>query len=971
VNNIIAKNILGAFQKGREHLVPKQIQVTNANGKTFTKTVYVNPNDTDQKDHGAEKGDALSPDIAGMQITKYSDKALLITGDTYVNKDDLRSVKEEVGVGSWNRKLQGWVFPIKFLDRILGSLSSKQAAKGNSEKATAITNQKNESLNKGDNIQVGGESATVTEGASTSEGVKYNVSLSDGTTLTGVDEKVITKTPEKDDEKVSNIINNVTPENRAKVKKTIFGIKPIENLHEYTLEDYMKLHGLSDSDIQSAIKMVSTPSSGGEKKSRGPSSSRSENSKRAKKDEALSKRQLALKLIHRHRQAVKNAILSNKEVSQSVMRHYPDLAQNYRNMALDDIGEEVDLTGGTDLETGKLIDNTPMSEETKRKISEALKGRGGSKIDELKNQLRLLKESLQKKNDRASYLKEKIGKVPFSEATKLREEYRSIEIHMAEKELRVLEGKVECLNNGGSLVQLTDKVGDVHEDIPDYTSVLTDNIEYDSDTILNKERPLFIPNLDQRDFKSKGFMPDVAKIGNDRYLISLGSYEEDMGGGNVNPDRPKKAYDVEQGYAILTLDQLALTQEYFIERQKALNKQQAKESNERVIARWFRIPEATRKRTLDKVTHRYLSAKLKKKFSPDQWNSMEWQEKEKHYQHVKLSGVKRVVSVWNNKKKKNFMPTSFHSMHERFVNPENKRFQYVGGSWQRVGGQKINVGGQKSFLERTQRPKGYGTSYGNQEVFEDWRNIKQMFEWKLSDLKIEREDMSEMRAKAIETSYGESGTESSLVDTHGIKTKRQNGDIINPDQIDQIKKHWESIQSKFAPLREMAKRDGLKISHSGKKLMFARKAVGLYASSMMTIGVSNKHGDGQFGSTFAHEVAHYMDNSLGKSQGKRFASNDYESSAGRVAIALKKGMNNIDKANNYYQSTHECFARAMQQYFTIESGDPDDLNYFDQPFYASKSLYENQIKPNIEAFLKENSSFFKAMNAYKILGIEG
>ena len=301
MNNIIAKNILGSFQKGREHLVPKQIQVTNKQGKTFTKTVYVNPNDVDQKDHGAEKGDALSPDIAGMQITKYSEKAVLITGDTYVNKDDLRAVKEDVGVGSWNRKLQGWVFPIKHIDRILGFLSSRQRDKGNDEKATAINNQKNESLGTGDSIKMNGQDATVTEGASNSEGIKYNIKLKDGTELKSVDEKVIDVNPETDDKKISEAINSATPETRVKSIKKIYGIQSIENLHEYTLESYMKMHGLSDEDILSAIKMVSPSKSGSKptkKSSNRTSSPRSKNSKEAGKNEALSKRQLALKLIY-------------------------------------------------------------------------------------------------------------------------------------------------------------------------------------------------------------------------------------------------------------------------------------------------------------------------------------------------------------------------------------------------------------------------------------------------------------------------------------------------------------------------------------------------------------------------------------------------------------------------------------------------------------------------------------------------
>ena len=161
------------LEKGnRAHLVAKQVQVTK-NGKTFTQTVYVNP---EEKEGKTKVGENIS-EVSGMNIQKYSEKAVLITGDTYVNVDTLRSIKKEVGVGNWNRKLQGWVFPVKVLDTVLGFLWADQKDKGNDEKAQAIQNQKNESLKKGDEVDVGGQKAKVEEGASTSEGTKYNITL--------------------------------------------------------------------------------------------------------------------------------------------------------------------------------------------------------------------------------------------------------------------------------------------------------------------------------------------------------------------------------------------------------------------------------------------------------------------------------------------------------------------------------------------------------------------------------------------------------------------------------------------------------------------------------------------------------------------------------------------------------------------------------------------------------------------------
>jgi len=63
-------------------------------------------------------------------------------------------------------------------------------SKGEDEKAQAIQNQKNE-LNKGTKVNVKGVDGEVTEGASDSDGIKYNIKTKDGTELNGVDEKVV------------------------------------------------------------------------------------------------------------------------------------------------------------------------------------------------------------------------------------------------------------------------------------------------------------------------------------------------------------------------------------------------------------------------------------------------------------------------------------------------------------------------------------------------------------------------------------------------------------------------------------------------------------------------------------------------------------------------------------------------------------------------------------------------------------
>lgn len=928
------------------NLVPKQVQVTNSKtGKTYTTTKWVKVGEESKELQPI--GEAVSPDINGMKITKYSEKAILITGDTYVNKDDLREVKKEIGVGTWNRKLQGWVFPIKFIDSILSILSSKQSEKGNHDKANAITNQKNESLVSGDSVTVGGESGVVTEGVSDERGTKYNVQMTDGIKLSSVNEKVIDAKPETDDKKIASIINSVTPENRGKTEKKIYGIKSIENIHEYTLEDYMQMHGLTQAEIAqytSILKPKQTTSN----KNTGSSGSRSQNSKNAPKDKALSKRQLAMKLIARHRKSVEEALRSGIEVSPNVLKHYPHLVQAKNGpQTLKELKDQFNLSDSDMKELEKIADTAmtkvlenngsvgkkPMSEETKRKISEALK-KLGTLEDEKKNLKAKRQEIWDNKDEITDYAKRQEEKTIINS----RLDQIPIEINRIKNHLKALE-------NGGVVFDYTDATGQEHKDVSDFTRIDTQNIEHDIDTILNIDPPPYVPVVDDEMFNRKGFMFDFVKIGPNRYLASTDSYREKSMVRDGYSISYTGKYNSEQPYVVLTLDQLVLSQEYYMVRQKAVNIKKAHDYNERQTKYWFeKVSESRRESTMNGLKHHNLPAKVRKKVTKEQWEKMPWNEREKHYQHVKRQGVKRVKSRWEDKKQHNKMPSSFHSMVERHENPE----------WQST--HKTTGAKQK---------RGTGGGYADQNVWKRWEEARDFMNFKLRDLQVQRENLSALRGKAIETSYGESGTSNELLDKYGIKVKRQNGDKISANHVQQIEDAWKEIQKTFGPLVENARKDGLKISHAGKTYMFASKSVGIFVPSMMTIGVTSKMGNDQLGYTMSHEIAHWIDYSLGQEVGQRYLSNNYDSTAGQIAIKFRENMNRKTESK-YLNSTHECFARAMEQYFAMKIGGDDATVYEDEKFintaqFNSKAKFERDVVPLIEKFLEEHKTFFKAM----------
>lgn len=81
------------FIKGKDiSKLTKKIIFVNRGGKTFQLTTYIG---SDEKEVETPIGEELSPLVKGLTIKKYSDRAIIITGDTYVNLDLMRKIKEE------------------------------------------------------------------------------------------------------------------------------------------------------------------------------------------------------------------------------------------------------------------------------------------------------------------------------------------------------------------------------------------------------------------------------------------------------------------------------------------------------------------------------------------------------------------------------------------------------------------------------------------------------------------------------------------------------------------------------------------------------------------------------------------------------------------------------------------------------------------------------------------------------------
>lgn len=940
-------------EKDISKLVKKVVTVTRG-GKTFQQTVYVSP-ETGEKEETPIGGE-LTPEVKGMDIKKYSEKALLITGDTYVNIDTLKKIKNDIGVGSWNQSLKGWIFPIKFLEVILGYIWSDLKSKGEDEKANAVQNQKNAGLNNGDKTNIQGIEGKIDKNVSDSEGTKYNVTLNDGTKLDGVDEKVMDKNPEKDDKKISDVINNTTPESRVKSEKQIYGIKSIKNIHQYSLQEYMKMHGLSQEDIDKVIDAFKNPKTKKEANKR-VSGGGVKKEYTGKEIEGLTKRQLIGKLIYNHYQAVKKAIEKGEKLQPKVLELYNDLKEAYSNK------------------------RKQLTEEHKRKISEALKK---NKVEEVKARAQeiidnMSEEDIKKLKSSFSEAKNKVIKEEQDkladlllekdkldkENKKLWEEIQSIQDFSKQNEkvksrglirgkldsiildIRKQKNKVQAIENGGDLATITDQLGVKYNELPDFRNINTSQIEYNIDTILTEDRPKYIPEIDEDKFKRGGYIFDTVKIGDDSYLLATNKHtehppvrNEKSGGLEMNAGD----YDSEfGGYVVLTLDQLVLTQDYYTTKEKANFKKRADDRNKSALEYWNKQSDKAKEYYLmQKGLYRKLPAKVKKEISEEKWNNMTWQEREKYYKPIKHYGVERLKSKFD----EHHMAVSFHSMYERFVNKEAQALK--------KDHSKLKLGEQY-----------FGQVYANPEVWKSWEYYRETLDWKINDFDVQREEMSDIRKKALETSYGDVGTSDVLLNDYGIKVKRQNGDDIGPKEVEQLKNAWESVQKNYGKMKNSAKESNLKLSHAGETYMYASKSIGMYVPDYKTIGVTAKLGTDQLGFTMGHETAHWIDHMIGEKNGKRYGSNNYDSTAGKIAITLRRNMNKKSDSK-YLNSTHECFARALEQYHTIETSGYNALIFGEKPivsheFFVNKDVYDNQLKPLIQQFLQENKEILKSL----------
>jgi 8-oxo-dGTP pyrophosphatase MutT (NUDIX family) len=392
-------------------------------------------------------------------------------------------------------------------------------------------------------------------------------------------------------------------------------------------------------------------------------------------------------------------------------------------------------------------------------------------------------------------------------------------------------------------------------------------------------------------------------------------------------------------YAVVSLDQIVAMQDYYQKKRKAQIEKKKSDHTKRVldaVATWD-----------DKKMERYypfdydkrLSDKQRKKYTREEWGALSTEQKIAEIPNMKFPAVQLPSGSRISQLDDHYMKQSNFTMYKKFVDTNYKTPMDLG----------INT--YNSLID---------------PCVIEYNEVRDALQWKKIDLEVQREENDGSYDKALQTSYGDTNLNNDLLVSHGVKIKLQNGKDVKANHAEQIKENLNEVYQSFGNRSEMAKNFGLKISHSGEKLMFARKALGVYVPSMKAIGVSDKQETGKFGFTLAHEFSHFIDHYAGKKQGRNYASDNHNSTAGKIAREFRKNMNKKTDSK-YINSSKECFARSMEQYHAMKHYGDDAVKYknvgtpyHEDEHHVNKQTFNALIKPLIEQFLQENDHLLKA-----------
>jgi hypothetical protein len=251
-------------------------------------------------------------------------------------------------------------------------------------------------------------------------------------------------------------------------------------------------------------------------------------------------------------------------------------------------------------------------------------------------------------------------------------------------------------------------------------------------------------------------------------------------------------------------------------------------------------------------------------------------------------------------------------------------------------------------------------SGSRQERWNIYTEMRRELSQKISDMTFQKDDFESVYTKGQLTSYGDSGTQKTLLDSHGVLIKRQNGSLINEKETQEIKNALDTFFHSLFNLRELSKEYGLKVSHAGDRFMHARdSAVGIFSPHYKAIGVSfGKLNNPEW--TVAHEYGHFLDHITGQETNHYFRSDQTGSMEYDIATRFRSSMEKTQDSQ-YQNRTCECFARAFQEYSAYRMQQlPDFLDEHNTiGNYVNQKLFIKEFVPKFERLIEERQKLYQ------------
>lgn len=450
--------------------------------------------------------------------------------------------------------------------------------------------------------------------------------------------------------------------------------------------------------------------------------------------------------------------------------------------------------------------------------------------------------------------------------------------------------------------------------IKDYSQISAKDVFLaNEENILNVPRPSYIPEMNLDDFagyqgRNQNF--DVARIGVNQYIIvdKRYSYQKNTGWRTRNmpiiKEDEERDHISDSNYFLMNAETLAATWDYYRKLFKATEIKKHEEKQDREEAH-------------------YNTQKAKMLASGRDWP----------YAPFKRKGVR-----------------------PKKAQPDSNRMSLSQGRFiQDIEGLTGSIDDMRKGLL-------------NMQVFTNYQTMLRELEYKINDLRMQKayDDENNTYSKGEETSYGDSGLKNDLLKSYGVKVKRQNGTEIDDQDIAKIGMVLEDIYSVFGNRKSMSEKYGLKISYAGEKRMHASKAIGFFIQQRKCIAISDTGISGR-GFTVAHEFAHFIDSYLGEKIGNHHVSDQEGHLASDIAKKFRNNFVLSDKvgpqAAQYYNRTCECFARAMEQYYSIKQDVQNELYETQNKSgaYVRHDFFVKEIMPMCEKFLTENDTLLKAI----------